>query len=286
MIDRAVYETGSVQIGVFRCAADDPSFRDSGPIETFCFVFPRSSVVIEHRDGSPFVTDPTVVVMYNRGQLYRRRVVSAEGDRCDWFAVSETVMRDAVARYDPAAAESSARPVRFTRVASDSRMYREQRELLATVLSREPADALEVEERVLAMLARLLRTAYEASPSANASRADARFAESDLVHAARTFLGRHFADPLALSDVATAVHSSVFHLCRTFRRQTGMTLHAYREQLRLRASMEAIERTTDLTGVALDHGYSSHSHYTARFRRTFGVAPSALRRAIANSARS
>ncbi|MBV8516450.1 MAG: helix-turn-helix transcriptional regulator [Acidobacteria bacterium] len=278
MIDRTIYETSSVQIGVFRCSADDPSFGDSGPIETFCFVFPRSSVVIEHREGTPFVADPNVVVLYNRGQLYRRKAVSADGDRCDWFAVSEAVMRDAVGRYDARAAEASERPVRFARVASDSRLYREQRELFVAVRERR-ADPLDVEERVVGMLARLLRSAYDASPRSTAANARA---DSELVHAARAFLGRHFAEPLALADVASGVHASVFHLCRTFRRQTGMTLHAYREQLRLRASIEAIERTSDLTEVALDHGYSSHSHYTARFRRTFGLAPSALRRAIGN----
>ena len=30
--------------------------------------------------------------------------------------------------------------------------------------------------------------------------------------------------------------------------------------------------------VALDLGYSSHSHFTAAFRQAFGIAPSAFRR--------
>jgi AraC family transcriptional regulator len=37
----------------------------------------------------------------------------------------------------------------------------------------------------------------------------------------------------------------------------------------------------DLTGIALDLGYSSHSHFTFAFRRHFGYAPSAFLRAIA-----
>jgi AraC-like DNA-binding protein len=45
--------------------------------------------------------------------------------------------------------------------------------------------------------------------------------------------------------------------------------------LRLRASLEAIaERSLDLTSVALDHGFSSHSHFTAAFRREWGMTPS------------
>jgi AraC family transcriptional regulator len=34
----------------------------------------------------------------------------------------------------------------------------------------------------------------------------------------------------------------------------------------------------ELTAVAFDLGFSSHSHFTASFRRTFGAAPSALRK--------
>ena len=33
----------------------------------------------------------------------------------------------------------------------------------------------------------------------------------------------------------------------------------------------------DLTTIALEAGFSSHSHFTARFRRAFGCAPSAPR---------
>jgi len=34
----------------------------------------------------------------------------------------------------------------------------------------------------------------------------------------------------------------------------------------------------DLTAIALDAGFASHSHFTARFRRVFGCTPAALPR--------
>jgi AraC family transcriptional regulator len=76
------------------------------------------------------------------------------------------------------------------------------------------------------------------------------------------------------------VRVSVFHLCRTFRAVTGQTIHAYRTQLRLRAALERVEYASDLSAVALDLGFSSHSHFTAAFRRAFGVTPSGVRRAL------
>jgi len=45
-----------------------------------------------------------------------------------------------------------------------------------------------------------------------------------------------------------------------------------------RASNDAVLDGCDLTAIALEAGFASHSHYTARFRRVFGCTPTALRR--------
>jgi AraC-like DNA-binding protein len=72
---------------------------------------------------------------------------------------------------------------------------------------------------------------------------------------------------------------SVFHLCRVFRSVTGGTIHQHREQLRLRAALPAVmESDDDLLSIGLRLGFSSHSHFTAAFRRRFTITPSALRR--------
>ena len=118
-VDRVVFSTECVTIGAFRCAAAHPSFRDSGPIRDDCFVFPRTAVTIQHDNARAFVADPTIVTLYNRGQHYERRAVSADGDRCDWFAVSPDLLRGALADRDPAAADDD-RPIRFTHARADA----------------------------------------------------------------------------------------------------------------------------------------------------------------------
>ena len=86
---------------------------------------------------------------------------------------------------------------------------------------------------------------------------------------------------LTLTSIARAVDCSVFHLCRSFRRATGLTLHAYRDEVRLRLALERLERgERDLSRLALDLGYSSHSHFTAAFRRSFGAPPSSARKLL------
>lgn len=86
-------------------------------------------------------------------------------------------------------------------------------------------------------------------------------------------------DRLTLADLAAEVGATPFHLCRSFRAVTGWRLHQFRDQVRVRTALELISRRRgDLTGLALELGYSSHSHFTEAFRRSFGVPPSALTR--------
>jgi AraC-like DNA-binding protein len=71
---------------------------------------------------------------------------------------------------------------------------------------------------------------------------------------------------------------SPFHLCRVFREMAGISLYDYVLHERLAQSLDTVLGGGDLTGIALDAGFASHSHFTARFRRFFGCAPATLRR--------
>src|SRR5262249_18355426 len=79
----------------------------------------------------------------------------------------------------------------------------------------------------------------------------------------------------SLEEMASLAGCSPFHLCRTFRRITGMSMTAYRTRLRHGAALDRLDE--DLATLALDLGFSSHSHFTESFRRLFGATPSALR---------
>jgi AraC-like DNA-binding protein len=61
---------------------------------------------------------------------------------------------------------------------------------------------------------------------------------------------------------------------------TGSSIYDYVMRERLARTLDAVlDRGDDLTSIALDGGFASHSHFTARFKRFFGCTPAALRRA-------
>jgi AraC family transcriptional regulator len=85
----------------------------------------------------------------------------------------------------------------------------------------------------------------------------------------------------SLSEIASAVNCSPFHLARTFRRRTGQSLQRFRTGLRMAAAIERLRQgERDLSTLAADLGYASHSHFSAVFRSQLGVPPSEVRRIL------
>jgi AraC-like DNA-binding protein len=230
-------------------------------------------VTIAHAGGRRFTADTTVVTFYNRGQLYARGAVDDSGDHSDYFAVERDLALELARASDPEVGE---RPFPFDHAPSPASAYLRQRALFERLARGEPAGDLEVEETVLGLLASVLDAAFATRVRAAAA-ADAG-EEEDVVRRARLVLGEGFAQSLSLASLAREVGVSRSRLCRVFRRRTGTTLHAYREQARLRAALEALASPArDLTELALDLGYSSHSHFSASFRRAFGLRPTEAR---------
>lgn len=83
----------------------------------------------------------------------------------------------------------------------------------------------------------------------------------------------------ALAELAGIACVSPSHLAHAFSREVGTSLYRYAVRLRLAKALEAVlDSDIDLSSIALDSGFASHSHFTARFRAFFGLTPDALRR--------
>jgi AraC family transcriptional regulator len=83
---------------------------------------------------------------------------------------------------------------------------------------------------------------------------------------------------ISLEALAGKIGVTSVYLTQCFKRSEGMPLYRYQTQLRLARALDRLPEADDITDLALDLGFSSHSHFTAAFRAGVGVTPSHFRR--------
>ena len=150
------------------------------------------------------------------------------------------------------------------------------RNLLWARLQRSEADAFESEALGLDLLSMSLRS-MRADISSRRPSALAR--QRHVVERVKEAVGAIPSEKWSVAGLAKLAGLSPFHLCHVFREIVGTSIYDYVLQERLAHSLESVLDGGDLTAIALDAGFASHSHFTARFRDFFGFTPTALRRA-------
>lgn len=89
----------------------------------------------------------------------------------------------------------------------------------------------------------------------------------------------HLAGEIQLADIAGAVGMSMFHLSRTFRASTGVTLHRYLNRARVeRVKALLLDNDQSLATIADATGFSDQSHMSKIFKRFTGTTPGLFRR--------
>jgi AraC-like DNA-binding protein len=257
-----------VCLGRFRCAPGDPSFPGGEPCTGHTVVFPRRAVWIQHEGRRPFVADPATVPLYNRGQIYARRPIDPRGDACEWMAFPTGVITGLLRECGSRRQDCPGSPFDRMAAMSTGRIYAAQRRMFVAA-GRPDRDPAALEEAALLLLDMVLRR--------RGSRDAAGPPATEAIEEARRLINLEGRRASPLSSLARACGLSPYRLCREFRRATGMTISAYRTGLRAFASLEALPSATDLSALALDAGFSSHSHFSAAFRRVFQATPSSLR---------
>lgn len=274
-VESLLFRSDIVAAGRFRCHAAHPLFRDSGPCSHHTFVFPRTATRICHRGSPEFVATPGSVAFYNQYQLYTRAKVS-DVDASDWFTIADDLLLEVMSEHDRTA--TLQRPFRIAANAGDPRSFLEQRMLFDALDRGAELDPLQVEETVLRLLRRVVRRAYGVGPALQPAPDRLRGGPAQAIEHVRQLIASNPAANVSLRALATACGLSPFQLCRLFRARTGETLTRHRHALRLSLALERLrDPAVDLTHLALELGYSSHSHFTFAFRRHFGITPSRYR---------
>lgn len=271
-VEEVLHSTPVALIGRFRCPPDHRFFPDSGPARNHIFVFPRTTVRIQREDQPPFVSTPQNLNFYNRGQAYTRNAVSPEGDHCDYFAVDPAMLVESMRAYDATAGERADQPFDTAAAPLPTEIFVQER-TLADRLSARLAEDFETDEEVIWLVDAIARSLGKRGP-----RVKPTPRSREIVEHAKEVLAKAMDHSVSIEEIARSADASVYHLCKVFRQQTGMTMTRYRMQLRLREAFDLVPASSDLLETAMGLGFSSHAYFTHAFRAQFGMTPSEHRR--------
>ncbi|HEV8429606.1 MAG TPA: AraC family transcriptional regulator [Pyrinomonadaceae bacterium] len=282
IVFRALHDSPIVSVHDYRChmVCGGPGGEEEADANNI--VLMRHGAFSRHFGRRSFTADVNQVAFFTRESTYRVSHPSDCGDRGTVFTVSPRVLNDIVRELDPSIDDHPDQPFKFVTGPCHSSVFWRHRELVQRLESAEtdPLEPLWADVTALQLVADVLESAYEHRGIARKPKREGTDADhAERAEAAKTYLASRMSERVTLDDVARAVHASPFHLARLFQQQTGVPVHRYLTQLRLRASLERLaEGTSDLTELALELGFSSHSHFTDAFRREFGKSPSEMRR--------
>ena len=105
--------------------------------------------------------------------------------------------------------------------------------------------------------------------------------ERDIVANLIDYLAAHFSQDVTLAQLAELAGMTGFHVIRCFNRETGLSPHAYLNQLRLREARRLLATGQRPAEVALGVGFYDQSALNRHFRKAFGVTPGQYARALA-----
>lgn len=155
-------------------------------------------------------------------------------------------------------------PALMTLDAASFGLLRQRIEELVGGLQRSPVDWLGHQQRMVSIMALLSTLGQVQAPAAG------------LADRAQAVLESRYADSsLTLQSLAHELHTAPEHLCRQFRRHTGLSPIQYRNQLRVQAA-GALLRNTNLPckAIADQLGYADLYTFSKAYRRAAGHSPS------------
>lgn len=138
----------------------------------------------------------------------------------------------------------------------------------AHVALEESASELARESMLLDALVNLMKrhAAGNASPRREGD-------EHRAVRVVRDYLESLPKENVSLETLAREANLSPYRLCRVFRRDTGMSPHAYQILVRARHAKSLLMTGLPIAQAAAEAGFFDQAHLTRHFKRIYGVTP-------------
>lgn len=227
-------------------------------------VFPYRGVYVRHLGDEQAVAEANQVLFFNAHEGYRISHPVAGGDASLTLVIDEPQL-------------SELAPRTFLRGGAKLAFHRQRLRvdaraqalvaLLRHSLCHGIAEPLEAESLALTLVQRAVgpRTSHAAGAS---------FGRQRLVDRVKLVLAGDLARRWTLAEIAAELRCSPVYLTQVFQQVEGLPLYRYQLRLRLARALDLLPQYDDLTTLALDLGFSSHSHFSAAFRAVYGRSPS------------
>jgi AraC family transcriptional regulator len=236
-------------------------------------VFPYRGVYMRHVGSDQAVADANHVLFFNAGEGYQVSHPIGGGDASLSLALSEPVLREVA----PSSLLNAGGKLRFRR--QHHRIDPRAQALVALLrhgLDNGAIEPLEAEGLVLTLVCRSLgpRTSHEPG---------ATHARRRLADRVKILLAGDLSRRWTLADIAAEIRGSPVYLTQVFQQTEGIPLYRYHLRLRLARALDLIAQYDDLSALAAELGFSSHSHFTAAFRSAYGRSPTAFQQSARRS---
>lgn len=231
-------------------------------------VFPYRGVYVRHLGDDQAVAEANQVLFFNADEAYRISHPVAGGDASLTLVIGEPQLSELAPRAYLRGGPKLA--FRRQRLRVDARTQ-VLVALLRHSLCHGIAETLEAESLALTLVQRALgpRTSHAVGAS---------FGRQRLVDRVKLVLAGDLARRWTLAEIAAELRCSPVYLTQIFQQVEGLPLYRYQLRLRLARALDLLAQYDDLTTLALDLGFSSHSHFSAAFRAAYGRSPSEFRR--------
>jgi AraC family transcriptional regulator len=262
-----LFGSRTLQIGLFEARPESDACGGVERQDQNAIVLPLAGVFSKHdAPGRHIIGTPSHAVFFAADTPYRIGYPGGIGDRAITLRFGQELTGETFSRVDGGTLKSHGLlPANAMLV----------RNLLSTRLARAEASEFEAEALGLDLLTMALKSVSIGNPARTSAQVRRTRALERVKEAVATAPARKW-NIAKLADIANL---SPFHLCHVFREQVGTSIYDYVLHERLADALDAVlDCGDDLTSVALDAGFASHSHFTARFRGFFGCTPTELRR--------
>jgi AraC-like DNA-binding protein len=259
---RVLYEGAGLRVGHIVARPSEGCVDVEGPRDHVLALPIEGMFARIGRAGRPSIATASHGVFFPAGQDYRMSFPGGIGDEVLTLQWTSATLEEVL----PGASITESRVV-----LAPAQLI--ARGLIGRHLARGAADAVEIEELCVGLLGSCLAAAR--AEATGRERAGGR----DRIDRVKQAVAAAPERKWTLAELARIAHLSTFHLAHLFRDEVGLSLHAYVTRARMSKALPAVlDSEQGLTDIALDAGFASHSHFTARFRALFGVTPGALRR--------